>query len=190
MQKELDDHIGNDRIPDFNDIPNLPTVRAIIKEVLRWRPVTAGGVPHQLIKDDTYKSYHFAKGTGFHANQWAIHRDPELYPDPENFRPERWLSPQFSTTYREPLTQFPNLQNYTCFGFGRRICPGPERRGSLSQYFDGPHPVGRYDEQEDGHTGKQVAVAVVRLHTWIQRSALPVRLLRHSPISKAGRNGF
>lgn len=124
MQKELDDQVGNDRIPNFNDIPNLPTVRAVIKEVLRWRPVTAGGVPHQLIKDDTYKSYRFAKGTVFHANQWAIHRDPELYPDPENFRPERWLTPQFPTTYREPLTQFPNLQNYTCFGFGRRICPG------------------------------------------------------------------
>lgn len=123
MQAEVD-RVVDDRMPGFEDIPQLPTVRAVVKEVLRWRPVTAGGVPHKLIKDDVYNGYFFASGTVFHANQWAIHRDPELYPDPENFHPERWLSPEFPTTYKEPLTKFPNLQNYTCFGFGRRICPG------------------------------------------------------------------
>lgn len=53
----------------------------------------------------------------------AIHRDPELYPDPEAFNPDRWLKPEYPT-YREPLTKFPGLQNYSAFGFGRRICPG------------------------------------------------------------------
>src|SRR5271156_730688 len=33
------------RMPEFSDIPDLPTTRAIIKEVSRWRPVTAGGWP-------------------------------------------------------------------------------------------------------------------------------------------------
>lgn len=122
MQHELDLHVGN-RMPEFDDIPNLPTVRAVIKEVLRWRPVTAGGVPHQLVRDDTYKGFFFPKNTVFHANQWAIHRDPKLYPEPEMFRPDRWLDPEFPT-YKEPLSRFPNLQNFSCFGFGRRICPG------------------------------------------------------------------
>ena len=53
----------------------------------------------------------------------AIHRDPELYPDPEVFNPGRWLSPDYPT-YREPLDKYPNLQNFSAFGFGRRICPG------------------------------------------------------------------
>ncbi|KAI1613250.1 cytochrome P450 [Exophiala viscosa] len=123
IQEEVDSVAGS-RMPDFEDIPQLPTVRAVIKEVMRWRPVTAGGVPHQLIKDDEYQGYLFEAGTVFHANQWAIHRDPELYPDPEAFRPERWLSSEFPQTYREPLNKFPNLQNFSCFGFGRRICPG------------------------------------------------------------------
>lgn len=123
LQDEVDRVTGT-RIPGFEDMPQLPTVRAVIKEVLRWRPVTAGGVPHQLTKDDEYQGYHFSAGTVFHANQWAIHRDPELYPDPDAFRPDRWLDPKFPQTYREPLAKYPNLQNYSCFGFGRRICPG------------------------------------------------------------------
>jgi Cytochrome P450 len=56
-------------------------------------------------------------------NRRAIHRDPELYPEPEEFNPNRWLDPKYPT-FREPLTQYPNLANYSMFGFGRRICPG------------------------------------------------------------------
>lgn len=52
-------------------------------------------------------------------------RDEEEYPDSETFNPDRWLSPEFPT-YREPLTQFPNLKRYPAFGYGRRICPGLE----------------------------------------------------------------
>jgi len=36
-------NVCGDNLPEFSDMPNLPTVRAIIKEVGRWRPVTAGG---------------------------------------------------------------------------------------------------------------------------------------------------
>ncbi|KAK5445352.1 hypothetical protein LTS15_010133 [Exophiala xenobiotica] len=123
IQQEVDQVVGNERMPDFSDIPQLPTVRAVAKETLRWRPVTAGGVPHELIKDDVYDGFFFPAGTNVHANQWAIHRDPDLYPDPETFNPSRWLSPEYPT-FREPLDKFPNLQNFSAFGFGRRICPG------------------------------------------------------------------
>jgi len=50
-------------------------------------------------------------------------RDPKNYPDPDNFHPERWLAPNWPT-YREPLTEFPNLKGYSQFGFGRRTCQG------------------------------------------------------------------
>lgn len=51
-------------------------------------------------------------------------RNATLYPDPESFNPDRWLSPAFPETYREPLTRYPNLDNYSQFGFGRRTCQG------------------------------------------------------------------
>lgn len=52
-----------------------------------------------------------------------IHRDPSLYPNPETFIPDRWLDSSYPT-FREPLKQYPNITNYSAFGFGRRICPG------------------------------------------------------------------
>ncbi|PVH90895.1 cytochrome P450, partial [Periconia macrospinosa] len=123
LQEEVDRVVGEERLPLFEDMENLPVVRSVVKEALRWRPVTAGGLPHQVDKDDVYDGVFFPKGTNVHPNQWAIHREEALYPDSETFNPERWLSPSFPT-YREPLSVYPNLQNFSAFGFGRRFCPG------------------------------------------------------------------
>ena len=128
LQEEVDEVCG-DRIPTFEDMERLPRVRATIKETARWRPVTAGGFPHTLIKDDVYEmpetgeKMFLAAGSNVTANQWAIHREEALYPNGDDFIPERWLDPKYPT-YKEPLTTYPNLQNYSMFGFGRRICPG------------------------------------------------------------------
>ena len=43
-QDELDSVIGRGRLPTFEDRPKLPFVDAVCKEVLRWRPVSPGGV--------------------------------------------------------------------------------------------------------------------------------------------------
>jgi hypothetical protein len=123
IQAEVDTVVGESRMPTFDDVPNLPTVRAAVKESMRWRPVTAGGLPHRLTKDDVYDGFFLPEGTNVHPNQWAIHREPALYPDGETFNPDRWLDPKFPT-YKEPLTIYPNLTNFSAFGFGRRICPG------------------------------------------------------------------
>ena len=72
IQQEVDAVAGDDRLPTFEDMEALPTVRAVAKEVLRWRPVTAGGVPHELIKDDVYEGYFFEAGTNVHPNQWCV----------------------------------------------------------------------------------------------------------------------
>ena len=120
LQGDVDKICGPERLPYLDDMPQLPTVRAVAKEVLRWRPVTAGGLPHMNIKDDVYEGLFVPAGSVIHANQWAIHREPELYPSPEEYKPERWLEPTFPT-YKEPLHTYPNLHNYSNFGFGRRI---------------------------------------------------------------------
>ncbi|TFK91176.1 cytochrome P450 [Polyporus arcularius HHB13444] len=113
-QAEIDKVVGFSRIPEYDDMESLPYVNALMKEVARWRPVARTGFPHQLTKDDTYNGYFLPKGATVYANINAIMQDPELFADPEVFRPERFLE-----------TTHPKLQNFTIhFGFGRRICPG------------------------------------------------------------------
>lgn len=115
-------------LPQFEDLPQLPALRAVIKECVRWRPLPAAGFPHAATKDDTYNGIFIPAGSVIHANHWAILRDPKLYPDADSFRPERWLEGSTAgtswPTYKEPLTVYPNLVNFPAFGFGRRICPG------------------------------------------------------------------
>lgn len=68
LQEEVDIVVGGDRMPSHTDIPNLPTVRAIVKETVRYRSIVAEmGISHCLQVDDIYKGYFFEKGTVFNA---------------------------------------------------------------------------------------------------------------------------
>ena len=42
-QMQLDSIIGRDRAPSFDDAPSLPYIQAIVKELLRWRPIAPLG---------------------------------------------------------------------------------------------------------------------------------------------------
>jgi hypothetical protein len=124
VRKEYDEVIG-DRVVEVADAPNLPILRACIKECVRWRPPVPLGVPRLLEEDDEYNGYYLPKGAVIHAIDLALARDEKLYPDPEKFHPQRWLEPEYPT-YKEPLTEHPRLMGHHGFGMGRRMCPGIE----------------------------------------------------------------
>ncbi|KAI0064827.1 cytochrome P450 [Artomyces pyxidatus] len=104
------------RLPSDEDRSRLPYVEALCKEVLRWRTVVPLGIPHVNTEDDVYKGYFIPKGSIIIANAWAILSDPRIYPDPDEFKPERFL-----TVDGQPRDD-PTLM--AAFGFGKRICPG------------------------------------------------------------------
>ena len=81
-QEELDRIVGHDQLPDFSHRPHLPYIEAIVKETLRWLPVTPSGNPHRLREDDEYKGYHIPANATVLGNSWALLHDPEVYPDP------------------------------------------------------------------------------------------------------------
>ncbi|KAF7374028.1 hypothetical protein MSAN_00283400 [Mycena sanguinolenta] len=62
-QAELDAVVGRSRMPTFADYENLPYVRALIKETLRWAPLGPIGLPHRLMEDDYYDGYLIPKGS-------------------------------------------------------------------------------------------------------------------------------
>ncbi|KAK3940226.1 cytochrome P450 [Diplogelasinospora grovesii] len=122
LQEEIDTVLEG-RCPQWDDRERLPLLRAVVKEVIRWRPPVPTGIPHAVEKDDIYDGYFIPSGATIHALEWGITRDESMYPDAESFNPRRWLDPSYPT-YREPLTQYPNLNGFSQFGFGRRTCQG------------------------------------------------------------------
>ncbi|TFK64025.1 cytochrome P450 [Pluteus cervinus] len=120
-QAEIDTVVGRDRLPTFSDRNNLPYIRAIVKEVFRWRPVGPIGLPRRVSEDDYYNGYFIPKGSLIIANVWAMNRDPEVFPDFDEFRPERFLDEAGTVDVVLPDT---HMQGHVTFGFGRRICIG------------------------------------------------------------------
>ncbi|TFY70051.1 hypothetical protein EVG20_g2890 [Dentipellis fragilis] len=115
-QKEVDTVIGSGRLPTCEDKDSLPYVDAVCKEVLRWNPVAPLNIPHAAKADGFHNGYFIPKGTGIMVNLWTILHDPELYSDPETFKPERFLPTDGSEPELDPHS--------VSFGFGRRVCPG------------------------------------------------------------------
>jgi len=117
-QSELDRVVGSDRLPDFGHQPALPYVTGIMQEAFRWNPVTPLAVAHKISVDDEYNGYRIPAGSIVVGNAWAILHDEERFPDPMEFRPERYLK---TDGQLDPAMHDAEL---AAFGFGRRICPG------------------------------------------------------------------
>ncbi|KAF5354009.1 hypothetical protein D9756_007056 [Leucocoprinus leucothites] len=115
-QEELDRVLGN-RLPEFDDRPNLPYISAMVKESMRWQVVTPLAAPHMASNADEYEGYYIPKGTILIGNAWSILHDPEVYKDPLTYNPERFLK----DGKIDPKARDPTVAS---FGFGRRICPG------------------------------------------------------------------
>ncbi|KAJ8581858.1 cytochrome P450 [Rhizopogon salebrosus TDB-379] len=121
-QEEIDSVIGEGlkRLPDWDDRASMPYVDAVIRETLRWFPVVPLGIPHGTVNDDVYEGYYIPKGATIMANTWSMARNPEKYPNPTMFMPERHMSKVAS---EESQTNGPDDISFA-FGFGRRVCVG------------------------------------------------------------------
>ncbi|KAH7401090.1 cytochrome P450 [Phaeosphaeria sp. MPI-PUGE-AT-0046c] len=114
--EELNSIIGSDRLPISTDRDQLPYIEAVMKETHRWHLVLPMCLPHTSIAEDTCRGYRIPKGAILLPNNWHFTHDPETYPDPMVFKPERHLDTPDHDSEPDP-------HKYV-FGYGRRICPG------------------------------------------------------------------
>ncbi|XP_055835550.1 cytochrome P450 CYP82D47-like [Solanum dulcamara] len=117
-QDELDAHVGKNRWVKESDIKNMVYLQAIIKEALRLYPAAPLSVPHESMEDCTINGYDIPKGTRLLVNLWKIHHDPNIWPNPHEFKPERFL-----TTHKDVDVRGNHFELLP-FGSGRRMCPG------------------------------------------------------------------
>nr|BBD34760.1 putative cytochrome P450 [Eschscholzia californica subsp. californica] len=117
-QDELDTHVGRERQVNESDIKNLVYLQAIVKEALRLYPPAPLTSPRISTEDCVVSGYHVPAGTRLFINMWKIQRNPEVWHEPLEFRPER-----FFTTNKDYDIGGKHYDLHP-FGSGRRACPG------------------------------------------------------------------
>uniref|UniRef100_A0ACD5WMS9 Uncharacterized protein n=1 Tax=Avena sativa TaxID=4498 RepID=A0ACD5WMS9_AVESA len=116
---ELDSVVGRDRLVQESDIRHLNYLKACIKEALRIHPYHAFSSPHVATADTTLAGYFVPKGSHVLISRFGLGRNPKVWDDPLEFRPERHHPS--SSSKKVDLTE-PDLRFIT-FSTGRRSCP-------------------------------------------------------------------
>ncbi|KAJ7071660.1 cytochrome P450 [Mycena amicta] len=122
-QAEIDSVLASTCLPTYEHMESgeLPYVAAVVKEVLRWKNVTPAALPRYTSVEDEYRGYRIPANSIVIGNAWAILHDEKTYPDPHEFKPERWLRPDGTLDQNLP-------QPASAFGFGRRNLTNPIAR--------------------------------------------------------------
>ncbi|KAI8630249.1 putative cytochrome P450 phenylacetate hydroxylase [Xylariaceae sp. FL1651] len=95
---------------DASDDQKCGYILGLAKEALRYFSVIPLALPRASIKDIEYEGVRIPAGSTVYMNAWACNRDPELFPDPERFAPERWFERPDAPIF--------------AFGLGYRMCAG------------------------------------------------------------------
>ncbi|EPS71897.1 geraniol 10-hydroxylase, partial [Genlisea aurea] len=137
-RRELESVVGRGNAVRESDIQNLHYLECVVKETIRLHPVGAL-IPRQVTQVQTVAGYTIPENSKVLINAWAIGRDPENWPDPLEFKPERFVGGGAGVGGLG-VNEFEMIP----FGGGRRICPGqplavkmvPVMVGTLINCFD------------------------------------------------------
>ncbi|XP_077229751.1 cytochrome P450 71AU50-like [Tasmannia lanceolata] len=116
VQEELEATVGLERTVEESDLANLEYLDMVVKETMRLHPVAPLLIPHESMEDCVVNGFHIPKKSRIIINATAIGRDPDAWPNAEEFLPERFVGSNIDVRGR-------NFQLIP-FGSGRRGCPG------------------------------------------------------------------
>ncbi|OJI98147.1 hypothetical protein ASPVEDRAFT_49950 [Aspergillus versicolor CBS 583.65] len=95
-----------------DDPTSTPYLRAVVREGLRLAWANPIRLPRTVPASGwTYKSHFFPQGTSVGVSTFQLHQDESVFPDPREFKPERWLDPTDAM-----------LNSFFAFGKGTRAC--------------------------------------------------------------------
>lgn len=115
IQAEIDQNVGG--IPVWEDRAKLPFTWASVLETQRLGSIVPLGVPHCNLEDVNISGYFIPKDTVVISNFVAMHRDEKYFPQPELFKPERFLDSETGKVKE-------NLDSLVPFSIGKRSCVG------------------------------------------------------------------
>lgn len=91
LQNEMERVVGRKRMVEESDLESLEYLDMVIKEGFRLHPVAQLLIPHESIEDCRVDDFHIRKGSRLLINVWAIGKDPNVWPEPDKFKPDRFL---------------------------------------------------------------------------------------------------
>ncbi|KAL8486364.1 hypothetical protein ACS0TY_023165 [Phlomoides rotata] len=117
--EELDRVVGKERLVQESDLSKLNYLKACIKESFRLHPLAPFNLPHVSTKDVVVGGYFIPKGSHVLISRPALGRNPKVWEDALEFKPERHIKNDHSdVAYADPEL------NMFSFSTGRRGCPG------------------------------------------------------------------
>ncbi|PHT27573.1 hypothetical protein CQW23_32823 [Capsicum baccatum] len=116
VQEEIRKSIGNKSIVNEDDIQKISYFKAVLKETFRIHPPDPLLLPRESMEKSTLEGYEIPPTTIIYINSWSIARDPEIWKNPEEFIPERFLNNDINLKRED--------YELILFGAGRRGCPG------------------------------------------------------------------
>ena len=118
IQDEMDEVVGRTRLPSLQDVENFQWLQATVCELIRHASFLPIAMPHSATRDTVLEGYEIRKDTVIFLNLFRINRDPTVWDEPAQFKPDRFIDANGKFT---GWTAFPG---YVPFGLGRRYCPG------------------------------------------------------------------
>nr|AKH03509.1 cytochrome P450 3075A3 [Paracyclopina nana] len=115
IQREIDEVIGQIRLPMLDDKSSLHYTSAFLQESLRFASFVPMSVFHYSSKDIEYKGYSIPKGSMLLSSLYHVMYNPEFFPEPEVFKPERFI---------DANGHFMPDDRVVAFGLGKRVCLG------------------------------------------------------------------
>uniref|UniRef100_A0A914W0P9 Cytochrome P450 n=1 Tax=Plectus sambesii TaxID=2011161 RepID=A0A914W0P9_9BILA len=115
-RQQIWDEMGRDRRPQWEDRLKIPYLEAMVHEVQRCANIAPFAIFHKTFKDTVLDGYLVPANSMIMMNLWSTLRDPEYFPCPEEFRPERFLD-EFGAVKER-------LESLLPYGIGSRICMG------------------------------------------------------------------
>ncbi|KAH6835146.1 hypothetical protein C2S53_003631 [Perilla frutescens var. hirtella] len=116
LQQELESVVGLESMVEESHLDKLEYLNCVVKETLRLHPPAPLLIPHESMEDCEVEGFHIPKKSRIMVNVWAIARDPNVWPNPESFTPERFIGSDIDLRGQH-FELIP-------FGSGRRGCPG------------------------------------------------------------------
>ncbi|GFR19889.1 vitamin D 25-hydroxylase [Trichonephila clavata] len=117
IHAEIEEVIGADRFPTWQDRLRMPFTEASIIELMRWRTIVPLNIMRYTLQDTELNGYYIPKHSRVLSVMWAVDNDTKLWGnDVKEYKPERMLSKDGKKVVK-PEYAIP-------FSIGKRSCPG------------------------------------------------------------------